>query len=550
MLGLMMEAPLTITALMRHALSNHADVEIVSVTADAPRHRCTYGDIFRRAGQLAGALADLGMRPGDRVATLAWNDYRHLELYYGVSCSGGVLHTINPRLFEEQIVYIANHAEDRWLFVDPAFLPRIESLRDELPRLERIIVLSDDAHVPATRLSDVVSYEAFIAGTDRDFRWPDLDERTASALCYTSGTTGHPKGVLYEHRSTVLHAFASALPDALHVSMRDALLPVVPMFHANAWGAPYAAVLAGARLVMPGPKLGDAPTLYELIENERVNVALGVPTVWLGLLDWCERERRTMTSLERVVVGGSACPPAVIERFRAVHGASVRHAWGMTEMSPLGTVHVLRPSLEQLPEAERARVEAKQGRAIFGVEMKIVGDDGEALAHDGRTFGVLKVRGPWICREYYKAERASDAHDADGWFATGDVATIDADGYMQITDRSKDVIKSGGEWISSIDLENTAVGHPAVAEAAVVAVPDPKWQERPLLVVVPKAGAEISREEMLAWFEDKVAKWWIPDDVVFVTELPHTATGKISKVVLREQLATLPVGEVERADRR
>jgi len=535
MQGLMMDVPLTITSIMRHAEYNHAQVEVVSVTADAAHRRLTYAQVFRRARQLAAALRALGMRPGDRIATLAWNDHRHLELYYAVSCSGGVLHTINPRLFEDQIAYIVEHAADRWVFLDPAFVPRIEALAERLGGVERFVVLTGEANLPATTLAGACSYEALIAGHDADFRWPELDERTASALCYTSGTTGHPKGVLYDHRSTVLHAYASALPDAIDLAARDCVLPVVPMFHANAWGLPYAAVMVGAKLVLPGPKLGDAATLYALIDAERVSFAAGVPTVWAGLLDWCEREGRTLEPLQRLIVGGSACAPAMIERFEQRHGVEVRHAWGMTEMSPLGTVNTLTPALAAADPSERLRAQAKQGRAIYGVEMKIVDDAGRALPRDGRTFGLLEVRGPWVCRQYYGEEGPGEAHDG-GWFATGDVATIDADGYMQITDRAKDVIKSGGEWISSIDLENVAVAHPGVAEAAVVARPHPKWQERPLLVVVPRAGVELGRDELLDWFQGRVAKWWIPDDVVFVDALPHTATGKISKLELRRRL--------------
>ncbi len=540
MQGLMMDLPLSITSIMRHAEHNHPRVEVVSITADAAHRRLTYAQVFQRARQLAAALRALGMRPGDRVATLAWNDHRHLELYYAVSCSGGVLHTINPRLFEDQIAYIVGHAADRWLFLDPAFVPRIEALAARLEGVERFVVLTGEAGLPATTLAGACSYEALIAGHDGDFQWPELGERTASALCYTSGTTGHPKGVLYDHRSTVLHAYASALPDAIGLSSRDCVLPVVPMFHANAWGLPYAAVMVGAKLVLPGPKLGDAATLYALIDAERVSFAAGVPTVWSGLLDWCEREGRTLEPLERLIVGGSACPPAMIQRFEQRHAVQVRHAWGMTEMSPLGTVNTPTPALAAADPAERLRAQAKQGRAIYGVEMKIVDEAGRTLPRDGRTFGLLEVRGPWVCRQYYGEQGPGDTHDADGWFATGDVATIDADGYMQITDRAKDVIKSGGEWISSIDLENVAVAHPGVAEAAVVARPHPKWQERPLLVVVPREGVELGRDELLGWFDGQVAKWWIPDDVVFVDALPHTATGKISKLELRRRLDGAP----------
>lgn len=535
MQGLMMQTPLLISSIARHAELYHGDAEIVSVTGDDPLHRYSYADCFRRARQLANALDAAGYEPCDRLATLAWNDYRHMEIYYGVSGAGYVCHTINPRLFEDQIVYIANHAEDKLLFTDPMFLPLLEKLAGKLPTIGRYVVLTDDANLPDTGLENVVSYESFIGGHDTDYEWPELDENTASGLCYTSGTTGNPKGVLYSHRSTVIHAYASIAPDVLNLSARDCVLPVVPLFHVNAWGVPYAVPMVGSKLVFPGPKMGDGEALYELMEGEKVTVSLGVPTVWLALLQYAEKAGVKLESLERTVVGGAAVPASMIERFRDDHDVVVHQGWGMTEMSPLGTLNKLKPAQEALPPEEKLAYQVKAGRGIFGCEMKIVDDEGNELPWDGETFGALKVRGPWICSDYFGLEGESEAHDEDGWFNTGDVATIDPEGYMAITDRTKDVIKSGGEWISSIELENTAVGHPAVAEAAVIGVHHPKWTERPLLVVVKKEDAELSRDEMLAWFDGKVASWWVPDDVVFVEEIPHTATGKIKKLELRKQ---------------
>jgi acyl-CoA synthetase (AMP-forming)/AMP-acid ligase II len=532
MQGLMMGAPLLITSIMRHSRSYHGTREIVSVTADDARHRYTYADAFRRAAQLANALQHLGFSKSDRIATLAWNDHRHLELYYAVSCSGFVLHTINPRLYSEQITYIANHAEDRYLFVDPLVLPLVESIRDRLDTVRGFVVLTDDAHMSETSLPGAVSYEALIADQPETYDWPELDENDASSLCYTSGTTGEPKGVLYSHRSTVIHAYATSLPDALSLSARDALLPVVPMFHVNAWGTAYSAPLVGAKLILPGPKAGDPETLYELIETEQATAALGVPTVWLGLLHYLSSHSKKLTSLERAVVGGSACPPAIIEEFRQKHGVVTHHAWGMTETSPLGTINSAMPGIESLPESEQRRIEATQGRAIFGIELGIFDDDGAPLPWDGRQFGALKVRGPWVASSYYRAEPRDAGVD---WFDTGDVATIDPNGFMQITDRTKDVIKSGGEWISSIELENIAVAHDAVAEAAVIGIAHPKWGERPLLLVVKKPDCDVDKDDVLAALRGNVADWWLPDAVEFVDALPHTATGKISKRRLREQ---------------
>ncbi len=533
--GLMMEVPLTITSIMRHAERHHPKREIVSVTPEQPRHRYTYADAFARARRLANALKRLGLKDGDRVATLAWNDYRHFEIYYAVSCSGFVCHTINPRLFEDQIVYIVNHAEDKWFFVDPAFVPLLEKLQSRFESVAGYVVLCDDAHMPATQLPNAHCYEALPAAESDDFDWPQLDERTASSLCYTSGTTGNPKGVLYDHRSTVLHAFASALPDVMDLSSGDVVMPIVPMFHANAWGMPYSTVLAGAKLVFPGGKMGDAATIHALVTEEQVNFSGGVPTVWLAVVAYLDQTGESIAPLTRVVCGGAAPPLKLIQDLER-HGVALSVAWGMTEMSPLGTYNTPKPETADLTGGDRDRVRIKAGRAVYGVELKITDDENRELPWDDVAFGALKVRGPWVCRGYFKTDR-NDVHQADGWFDTGDVASIDPEGYMRITDRTKDVIKSGGEWISSIDLENAAMAHPGVAEAAAIGLPHPKWSERPLLIVVSKPKADISKEELREFLTDKVAKWWLPDDIEFVDELPHTATGKISKLTLRQRFA-------------
>jgi 3-(methylthio)propionyl---CoA ligase len=537
MLGQMMDRPLLISAVARHAELQHPRREIVSITADHPRHRYTFREAFARSRKLANALRRMGIAHGDRIATFAWNDFRHFEIYYGVSCSGFVCHTINPRLFEDQVVYIVNHAEDRLMFVDPAFVPLMEKLQPRLPTVEAYVVMTDDAHMPATNLPRACSYEALIGPESDQFEWPDFDERTASSLCYTSGTTGDPKGVLYSHRSTVLHCYAAALPDAMGVTALDVVLPIVPMFHVNAWALPYACPMVGAKLVFPGPKMGDPPTLQALIEEEQVTFAAGVPTVWQGMVAYLEKTGKRVPSLKRVLSGGSAVPLALMNQLRDQHGVDLVHAWGMTEMSPIGTIRSFSPEAKVLPADQSDVVRAKQGRTVFGVELKITDENGAELPRDGKSFGALKVRGPWIASRYFKRD-ADEVFEADGWFNTGDVATICPLGYMQITDRTKDVIKSGGEWISSIDLENLAVAHPAVAQAAAIAVPHPKWQERPLLVVVLKPGSTATREELLEYFLGKVAKWWIPDDVVFVEKLPLTATGKLSKLQLRQQFAS------------
>ncbi len=530
--GLMQNMPLMISSLIRHADRNHGDTEIVSRETTGGIHRYTYRDAHRRSRQLARALLSLGVKPADRVATLAWNNHRHFELYYGVSGMGAILNTVNPRLFPEQIAYIINHAEDSLVFFDLTFLPLVEGVAPHCKGVKAWVALTDRTHMPESKL-DLLCYEELVNAHSDDYAWPEFDEHTASSLCYTSGTTGNPKGALYSHRSTVLHAYGAALPDALNLSARDTVLPVVPLFHVNAWGLPYACALAGAKLVMPGPQL-DGASLHELFEQEQVTVSAGVPTIWLGLMQHLQAKGLKLSSVKRLVIGGSAAPPAMIRGFDEQFGVTVLHAWGMTEMSPLGTVNTPKTKHLKLSAAERDRVRLNQGRPIYGVDMKIVDDEGRELPRDGKAFGDLLVRGPWIVSGYFKGEGGNVLREG-GWFPTGDVATLDADGYMQITDRSKDVIKSGGEWISSIDLENLAVAHPAIAEAAVIGVAHPKWDERPLLIVVKKAGQDVTREELLDFMRDKIAKWWMPDDVVFVDTLPHTATGKLLKTRLREE---------------
>ena len=533
MFGLMQDQPLLISSLIEFAARHHGNTEIVSRRVEGDLHRTDWRSVAERSRQVAGALDGLGLDFSDRVATLAWNGYRHLELYFGVSGSGRVLHTLNPRLAPDQVVWIANHAEDRVLCFDMTFLPLIKAIWRQCTTVRHWVALCDAAALPTdTGIEGLLSYEAWIAPQPTAYAWPRFDERSAASLCYTSGTTGNPKGALYSHRSTVLHAYAGALPDALGLSARDCILPVVPMFHVNAWGLPYGAAATGAKLVFPGPAL-DGKSVYDLIEGERVTMAAGVPTVWLGLLNHMVQGGLRFSTLTRTVIGGSACPPAMIRSFKDQYGVTVLHAWGMTEMSPLGTVCTLKlPQMAGSPEEQMATL-VKQGRAIYGVEMKIVDPEGRELPWDGQASGDLMVQGPWIISSYFKGEGGDPL--VDGWFPTGDVATIDPDGFMQITDRSKDVIKSGGEWISSIDVENIAVAHPAVAMAACIGVRHPKWDERPLLVVVKKPGAELTREDLLAFYEGKVAKWQVPDDVAFVDAIPLGATGKMQKMKLREQ---------------
>ena len=533
MFGLMQDQPLLISSLIEFAARHHGEAEVVSRRVEGDLHRCTYRDVAARSRQVAQALDAWDLAFSDRVATLAWNGYRHLELYFGVSGSGRVLHTLNPRLAADQVVWIANHAEDRVLCFDMTFLPLIKAIWKQCATVKHWVALCDEGALPAdSGIEGLVSYEAWIAPQATQYEWPSFDERSAASLCYTSGTTGNPKGALYSHRSTVLHAYGGALPDALNLSARDSILPVVPMFHVNAWGLPYAAAMTGAKLVFPGAAL-DGKSVYDLIEGERVTMAAGVPTVWLGLLNHMAQGVLRFSTLSRTVIGGSACPPAMIRAFKDQYGVTVLHAWGMTEMSPLGTVCTLK--LHQMtgtPE-QQMTVLLKQGRAIFGVEMKIVDPEGQELPWDGQSSGDLMVKGPWIISSYFKGEGGNPL--VDGWFPTGDVATIDPEGFMQITDRSKDVIKSGGEWISSIDVENIAVAHPAVAMAACIGVRHPKWDERPLLVVVKKPGSEVTREDLLSFYEGKVAKWQVPDDVAFVDAIPLGATGKMQKMKLREQ---------------
>jgi fatty-acyl-CoA synthase len=537
MLGQMMQQPLLISSLLVHAERHHANQEIVSRRVEGDIHRCTYRDLAVRSRRMAKAMAALGVTPGQRVGTLAWNGYRHMELYYAVSGSGAVLHTLNPRLHPDQVVYIADHAEDQVLCFDLTFLPLVEAVASRVATIKHFVLMTDRAHMPAaTKIPNLLCYEDLLEAQDDQYVWPDFDENSASSLCYTSGTTGNPKGVLYSHRSTMLHTFAAALPDSLNCSARDTILPVVPMFHVNAWGLPYVACMVGAKMVFPGAGL-DGKSLYELFEYEKVTISAGVPTVWQGLLGYVEANDLKFSTMRRTVIGGSACPPAMMLAFQEKYGVHVLHAWGMTEMSPLGTVCTLKPQHLALDAAGQRAVQAKQGRVVFGVDMKIVDEVGEELPWDGKHSGELLVRGPWIIGTYFKGEGGDPTvKDAAGhrWFPTGDVSLIDAAGFMQITDRSKDVIKSGGEWIGSIDLENIAMAHPKVAMAACIAAFHPKWDERPLLVVMKKPGAELTREELLAFYEGKIAKWWMPDDVVFTDAIPLGATGKMQKNKLRE----------------
>jgi acyl-CoA synthetase (AMP-forming)/AMP-acid ligase II len=533
--GSMMQQPLLVSSLLTHAERHHPEQQIVSRRVEGDLHRYTFRDLAARARRMANAVRRLGVGGADRVATLAWNGHRHMELYYAVSGSGAVLHTLNPRLHPDQVVWIADHAEDRVLFFDLTFLPLVEAIAPRVSTIKAFVAMTDRAHMPtSTSVPNLLCYEELLADAPERFEWPSFDESSASSLCYTSGTTGNPKGALYSHRSTLLHTYAGALPDALNVAARDTVLPVVPMFHVNAWGLPYIACMVGAKLVFPGPFL-DGKSLHELFEAERVTVSAGVPTVWQGLLAHVEAHNLKFSTMRRTVIGGAACPPAMMRAFQDRYDVQVLHAWGMTEMSPIGTVCTLKPKHADIDGEQRLAVQSKQGRAVFGVDMKIVGEDGGELPHDGKAAGELMVRGPWIIAKYFKAEGGDPL--VDGWFPTGDVSTIDADGYMQITDRSKDVIKSGGEWIGSIDLENIAMAHPAVAMAACIGAKHPKWDERPLLVVVRKPGAEVTRDELLRFYDGRIAKWWTPDDVVFVDAIPLGATGKMQKNKLREQLA-------------
>ena len=530
MLGTMQDWPLLVSKLIDHAAIYHGQREIVSLSCEGPKHRTNWATVRGRARQVAGALRRLGMQPGDRIATLAWNTWRHVESWYGISGMGGVAHTINPRLFEEQIIYIANHAEDRVLFFDLTFVKLVEKLAPSLSTIEHFVLLTDRAHMPESSLN-LLCYEDLLAAESVDAPWTDVPENAPAGLCYTSGTTGNPKGVQYSHRSNVLHAMAACATDVFAMGARTVVLPIAPMYHANAWSIPYTAAAAGAKLVMGGPNF-DPPALHKLIVEEEVDLALAVPTIWLGMMQHLEKTGETMGKLNRTAIGGSAVPRAMIEAYDKL-GVRVLQLWGMTEMSPLGTVGTGVPETDTMPYADELNIRIKQGRGLFGVEMKIVDDDGQELPRDGVAFGRLLVRGPWIVGSYFKGDGASAFED--GWFDTGDVATLDPLGYMQIVDRAKDVIKSGGEWVSSIDLENVAVGAPGVAEACVIGVHHPKWDERPLLLVVPKEGATVTKDSVLGYLDGRIAKWWTPDDVLIVPGLPHTATGKLLKVALREQ---------------
>jgi fatty-acyl-CoA synthase len=547
MYGQMMQQPLLISTLITHAERHHGEQEVVSRRVEGDIHRTTYRELASRSRRMARALGALGVQQSDRVATLAWNGYRHMELYYAVSGSGAVLHTLNPRLHPDQIVYIADHAEDQVLCFDMTFWPLIQAVAGRTKTIRHYVAMTDREHMPAAeqaaRVPGLLCYEELLEAQRDGYEWPSFDENLASSLCYTSGTTGNPKGVLYSHRSTLLHTMAIALPDALSCAAADCILPVVPMFHVNAWGLPYAACMVGAKLVFPGPGL-DGKSLYELFESERVTVSAGVPTVWQALLAYVDAHGLAFSTMRRTIIGGSACPPAMLRKFGDDYGVRVLHAWGMTEMSPVGTASSFKSGHAELSAEDRYALMAKQGRAVYGVDMKIVDAAGRELPWGGargeEQSGDLLVRGPWIAAQYFKGE-GGDPLVVDsaghGWFPTGDVAAIDADGFMQITDRSKDVIKSGGEWIGSIDLENIAMAHPCVAMAACIAARHAKWDERPLLIVVRKPKAELTRDELLSFFEGKIAKWWTPDDVVFVDAIPLGATGKMLKNRLREQYA-------------
>lgn len=540
MLAPMMETPLLISSLMEFGVTSHPQSEIVSrKVEDGSIHRTTQLEAARRTKQLANALLNWGVKPGDRIATLAWNTWRHYEAYYATAGIGSICHTVNPRLFPEQLEYIFNHAEDRMVFVDLNLLPLVEGLIDKLPKLEAVVVMTERAYMPDSKLDNLICYEDFIAEHSDEFDWPQFDEDTPCSLCYTSGTTGNPKGVLYTHRSTVLHALGSLHGQALDIKTDSVILPVVPMFHVNAWGIPYAVGITGAKLVFPGAAM-DGASLWELIRDEQPTLLAGVPTIWLGLLNHLDDIGERLDSVQTVVVGGSAAPLSMIRAFDEKHDAFLLHAWGMTEMSPIGTVNAPTKALLSLPKEQRYKKQLKQGKPVFGVDIKIIDDQGAELPRDGKAYGRLMVRGPWIVNSYYKSDKLATE---DGWFDTGDVATIDPENYIQIVDRSKDVIKSGGEWISSIDLENIAVGHEAVAEACVIGIPHEKWQERPLLLVVLKKGAKATREDILDFLKPQLASFWLPDDVVFRDDLPHTATGKLLKVPLREEYADHYIGK-------
>lgn len=534
MQGLMQEWPLLAYKVLEHAARCHPDQEIVSRSVEGPIHRQTYTDLARRSRLLASALQKRGVKLGDVAGTMAWNGYRHMECWYGIMGIGGIVHTLNPRLFPEQLVYIIDHAEDLWFFVDLTFVPIMEAIQDKLPRIQNFVIMTDREHMPETKLRNPICYEELLEEGDENFVWPDFDENTACGMCYTSGTTGNPKGVVYTHRSNVLHGMCTNMADALGFMSSDCIMPVVPMFHANAWSTVFSGPMSGAKMVMPGAQM-DGVSIHELLDTEGVTDTLAVPTVWLILLQFLEQNPdKKLDALRRVVIGGSACPESMMKAFEEDYGTEVIHAWGMTEMSPLGTLGTKKGGMDDMPHEDWWQYKLKQGRTPFTVEMRITDDDGNELPNDGKAFGHLVVRGPCISSSYLKGE-GGNILDDQGYFDTGDVSTIDELGYMQITDRSKDVIKSGGEWISSIDLENVAVGHPDVMEAAVIGIEHPKWDERPLLVVVKKEGTDPDGADILKYMEGKIVKWWMPDDVAFVDEIPHTATGKISKLHLRQK---------------
>ncbi len=531
MLGNMMKDQLLISGILEHALQNNGKTEVVSNTVEGGIHRYTISDSAKRSKQLANALSSIGIKKGDVIGTMAVNGYRHLELYFGVSGLGAVLHTLNPRLFPEHVEYIVNHAEDKYIFVDAPFLPIIEGVLDSLKTVKGIVVLTSKENMPESKVKNLICYEDLIANESDEIVWPEFDENTASSLCYTSGTTGNPKGALYSHRSTIVHAWFSSAGNGFNMTPSSIVLPVVPMFHVNAWGLPYAAFMFGAKLVLPGP-FTDGESITNLIQSEKVKQLVGVPTVWLDLLNYTEKNNITLDSVETVLVGGSAAPISMIKAFQEKHNAFMNHGWGMTEMSPVGTMNAYKPEMDEMGIEDRYQLQTSQGKSIYGCSIKIVNDEGKALPNDGKTYGRLMVKGPGVIERYYKAEESALE---DGWFDTGDVSTISEDGYMRIVDRSKDVIKSGGEWISSIDLENTAVGHPGVAEACVIGVLHPKWDERPLLFIVKNGIEDCDKDSVINYLNDKIAKWWLPDDVIFVEELPHGATGKLVKTGLREQ---------------
>jgi acyl-CoA synthetase (AMP-forming)/AMP-acid ligase II len=532
MQGLMQDWPLLVTNILDHAYLNHPEREVVSRSVEGPIHRCTYKDLHGRAKRCAQALRKLGVKEGQTVATLAWNTYRHMEAWYGIMGLGAVCHTLNPRLFAEQLTYIVNHADDQFILLDLSFVPIVEGIAERCPNVRGYVIMTDRAHMPQTKLKNALCYEDLLMEQDGNFEWVRVDENAACGLCYTSGTTGNPKGVAYSHRSNVLHALASNTPDVLGLRSNDAIMPVVPMFHANAWAIAFTAPMTGAKLVMPGGKL-DGASVHQLLEEEGVTVTAAVPTVWLGLLQYLEAENKRLSTLKRVLIGGAAVPGIMMEKFERNYGVTVMHGWGMTEMSPIGTTSTLKAGAEKLSEADQFKLKLKQGRAFFTVEMKIVDDQLRELPRDGKTFGNLLVRGPAVAKSYWKGDGGKILNE-QGWFDTGDVATIDEHGFMNITDRAKDVIKSGGEWISSIEIENLAIGCPGIAEAAVIGLPSEKWGERPLLVAVKKPNAEVTGPELLKFLDGKIASWWMPDDVVFMDAIPHTATGKIQKRDLRE----------------